>query len=232
MLTIHPWARLAVAGLLIAAVFLADQLATVAIVYAAVVVVVLMTGTIKSHIQFVTFVSLPLLVALIVVWQFAVDPGKVPPPHSDGLTYALFMWLRVIASGGVLQSLFLPLVERPAHLRTFLHKTGLSGSFGTLVVTSIVFLPEVRRRLERIVDARKAQGYTVSGIGGLIALPALMMPLVSSLLDSATIRAELWSHRGILERKPVASNLSSYSIVLSLFAVILALAVLGFTITA
>lgn len=202
MLLLHPIARLVCALLFVAAIFAAKTLLAISLVYLAVLFVVIASHVGTNHLRFVAFVTLPLLLALVVVWGWVVDPLQIPASHQSGFTYALFTWLRIVACGGALQFLFLPLIESPIQLKQFLERTGLSGSVGTLIVTSIVFLPEVRRRFLRIVDARKVQGNVVSGLRGLRELPTLLMPLVSSLLESATTRAELWSHRGILDRRP------------------------------
>jgi len=202
MLLLHPLIRLACAVVFVAAIFLARDLMAASLIYLAILFLLTISNSASPHMRFVAFVTAPLLVALAILWGWIIDPHQIPAPHPNGLSYAVFLWLRIVAVGGILQFLFLPLITSPNHLRDFLERTGLSGSAGTLIVTSIVFLPEVRRRFLRIVESRKAQGHVVSGIRGLLELPTILMPLVSSLLDSATTRAELWSHRGILNRKP------------------------------
>jgi energy-coupling factor transporter transmembrane protein EcfT len=205
MLTVPPIARLLSAALFIAGIFVARTLLSMTLIYVLVLIGVVACRVGKPHLRFVIFVTGPLLLALLIVWGWVIDPRQIPVPHS-GPSYAAFTWLKIIACGGILQCLFLPLVEHPAELRGFLERTGLSGSFGTLIMSAIVFLPEVRRRLAIIIDARKSQGYPVSGLSGMLALPATLMPLVSSLLDSATKRAELWSHRGVLQRRTGTSS--------------------------
>ena len=53
------------------------------------------------------------------------------------------------------------------------------------------------------------------GLRGLYDLPGLLMPLVSSLLDAALQRAELWSHRGVLARHDEQVLTHDHSAVLS-----------------
>jgi len=162
----------------------------------------------------------------LLVWGFVVDRNMIPSQHPNGVSYATFTWLRIVACGAVLQSLFIPLIDRPTELRRFLAKNGLSGTIGTLVITSVIFLPEVRRRLDRIIDARKANGFPVSGFSGLRQLPSLLMPLVSSLFESADKRAELWSHRGVLARERAVIDTVAYTLVPSIFALLLSTAML------
>ena len=200
MLQLHPITRLLCALMSILAIFLSAKLAVLILVYAFVAAAILASGLVGSHARFVAFITSPILLALLLLWGWVMDTATVPAPHTGGIEYAVFSWLRIVACGGVLQVLFLPLVEKPNHLTNFLRATGLEGAMGTLIVAAIVFIPEIKHRLARVIDARRAQGHVVSGVRGLWQLPNMLMPLVSSLLDSATKRAELWSHRGVLDR--------------------------------
>ncbi len=227
MLRIHPIVRLLCAAILVIAVFLSANLEVVAIIYMLVTVAVIATGVIGSHIRFVVFVTSPILLSLLLVWGWVMDSAKIPIPHANGVAYAVFSWLRIVACGGVLQALFLPLVQRPQYLRRFLDTTGLKGPVGTLLLASIVFLPEVKRRLAHVIDARRAQGHIVNGVQGLRQLPSLLMPLVSSLLDSASRRAELWTHRGLLDRYSSSPSEFAYERLQSATTVIMALTALA-----
>jgi energy-coupling factor transporter transmembrane protein EcfT len=199
MLLVHPFARLATATLFLVAIFAARSLLPLSLVYLVVLIAVWSARAIRSHVVFVIFVTSPILVALVILWAWVISPSLVPSPHEGGVSFALFTWMRVTACGGAVQYLFAPLMANPIYLKAFLERTGLTGTFGTLIVSSIVFLPEIRRRFLRLVDARRSQGYRVSGLRALREVPILLMPLVSSLLVSATARAELWSHRRLLE---------------------------------
>lgn len=198
MVQIHPIARLVTTISLLIATFLTAELGSLVLVYVLVLAAVVSTGVLLGHIRFVVFVGLPMLAALLLVWGIAMPQTSYS--HAGGLVHAWVSWLRIVACGGILQALFLPLVERPQHLRNFLAATHMNGAPGMLLMTSVVFIPEVKRRLAHIIDARKAQGHDVRGFSGLRQLPGMLMPLVSSLLDSAVKRAELWSHRGVLDR--------------------------------
>lgn len=211
MFRLHPIARLLSTLMVVVAVFASGNLAALGLVYVYVIVAVLAADVVISHAKFAVFISFPILLALLLVWGWAANPATVPLPHTSGISYAIFCWLRIVACGGILQALFLPLVNRPSHLTTFLKTTGMSGAFGTLVVSAIVFIPEIKHRLDRIIDARRAQGHKMSGIRGVMQLPGMLMPLVSSLLDSATKRAELWNHRGVLDRYNRSTVEMSYS---------------------
>jgi energy-coupling factor transporter transmembrane protein EcfT len=201
MLRLHPAARLLGALLTIAAALLAHSLLGLMPALAVVTMVVAVSGIGASHLRFVCYVTVPILLALVLVWGIFMDASKVPIPHRSGLQYALFCWLRIIICGGTLQFLFIPLLEHPINLKDFLDRTGLRGALGTLIVSSIIFIPETRRRLAQVIDARRAQSRNLSGVRGLRELPTLLMPLVTSLLDSSVKRAEVWAHRGVLDKR-------------------------------
>lgn len=198
MLEIQPIVRLLTAISLLMASFLATSNVSQISVYILVLVAVVATGEAGAHLRFMWSVGIVLLGALIVVWVIAMPLSH--GDHAQGLWRALLPWIRIMSCAGIMQALFLPLFERPRHLQDFLTATRMNGAVGMVFITSILFIPEVKRRLLHIIDARKAQGYDLQGVAGLRELPRLLMPLVSSLLDSSAKRAELWSHRGLLHR--------------------------------
>jgi len=199
MLSVDPIIRLVSAMLIVVTIFLTKSVLGLLLIYSLVLILLLSSRVILNHFRFVFYVTMPMLLALIILWGLIIDNRQIPLSNVSGIEYALFLWLRILSWGGVLQFLFLPLVEMPSHLNEFLRRAGLSGSFGTLIIASIIFLPEMRRRLSQIVDARRAQGIPLRGLKGVKDIPTLLMPLIASLLDSAAKRSELWSHRGILE---------------------------------
>jgi energy-coupling factor transporter transmembrane protein EcfT len=225
MLRLHSLIRLISVFLVVTAVFMSASITTLLPLYAVVLMAVLMSRVSANHLRFVVFITTPLLIALLLVWGWLIDARQVPTSHQSGIHYAFFMWLRVVACGGMLQCLFIPLIEQPAYLKVFLERIGAGVALSTLMLSSITFLPEIRRRVNRITDARRAQGHSLSGLKGLRELPALLMPLVSSLLDSSVQRAELLSHRGILERNQSASREITYSIPQSVLALVVALSI-------
>lgn len=183
---------------------------------------VALAGIARQHLKFVALVTLPLLLALSLIWGFIVAP---PTHRLGGFSYAFVTWMRIVVCGGVVQWLLLPLVEKPAHFRAFLQRLHVPPAVGTLLVTPILFLPEVKRRIDRIVDARKAQGIQTSGLSGMLALPAMIVPLIASLMESALARAELWTHRGLMERQSAVLGGLTYEPKESLIVVLVALSV-------
>jgi len=199
MVGVYPIARLGTSLLLLLAVFASRSLASVAFLYAVVLVGVIICGISAAHFRFVTWVTLPFLFSLLVLYGLLIRaaPGGWA---SSGEHYAIYLWLRVAACGAIVQALLVPLMRRPACLKAFLEALGTGPTLGTLVLASVVILPDIRRTLERVQDARRSQGFRTDGLAGLWGLPSLLLPTISSLLVSANKRAELWSHRGILLR--------------------------------
>ena len=140
MLSIAPIPRLLSAALFVVAIFAARTLFSMTLIYALVLVGVAACQVVKPHLRFVVFVTGPLLLALLIVWGWLVDPRQIPAPHS-GFSYAAFTWLRIVACGGILQCLFLPLVEYPAQLRGF-----ASRKEPLRILASVTALGRIRSR--------------------------------------------------------------------------------------
>lgn len=228
MLRVHPLARLLCGCGLIAAVFMAPSITRLALAYSVTCAALVATRVVYLHIRFVCFIGLPLLLALLLVWVVAVDPTRIPSPHTSGVEFALFNWLRITACAGVMQALFHPLVEHPARLKDFLARAGMPQALSTIIVASLIFLPEVRRRLGMIVEARKAQGHGLTGVRGVLQLPTLLVPLVASLLASATKRAQFWEHRRILQDTHRKGDVFTYSASQTAIAVTISLSAFAF----
>lgn len=206
MLAIHPPFRTASGALFVLAVFTVKAGPLLFGIYAVALGGVAAARAMKLHARFV-LATLPMLLGLLVMWGWLKPLGL----HGDGSAlHGVHVWIRVVACGAALQGLFVPLARHPENLRDFAERSGLGASLTTVVVSSVVFLPEIKRRLELLVDARRAQGHPVRGLTALRELPTLLMPLVSSLLDSAARRAELWTHRGILQQRRNSEPATNY----------------------
>jgi energy-coupling factor transporter transmembrane protein EcfT len=203
MVELEPRARLVSALLLLVAALAAQSLTAALVVYGAALVAVVRMGVVRSHSRFVGLAALPLLVALLVLWGWLM-PANHPARYSSGVTYALAGWLKIVSCGAVIQALMIPLINQPAELHRFLQETRIPAVLAQVLVTAVIFIPEVGRRLNRLTDARAAQGFPNDILARISSLPRLLSPLVSSLIDTATRRAEFWSHRGVLEPRPIA----------------------------
>ncbi|MEA3044666.1 MAG: hypothetical protein QOH47_2504 [Sphingomonadales bacterium] len=214
MLALHPIIRLAATLILCVAAFLVDRAASALCLYAIVAAGAAVAGVARPHLRFL-LATLPLLAALLVIWALAAPPAA---GWRSGVEVAFLFWIRICILSGSFQWLLLPLVEAPLHLKAFLAHLRLPAWATLLLITPIVFLPEVRRRIDRVVEARKAQGLPATGLRGLRALPEMMSPLVASMLEGALGRSELWSHRNligaaVISREPMPYSMSTGIIV-------------------
>jgi energy-coupling factor transporter transmembrane protein EcfT len=222
---VHPFARLITAAALLLAIFLAGGDKPLLLVYALVVVILMATRQMYAHCKFLLWIGGPILIALIVVWGIAIPSAE--PDSLSSLSRVWVSWLRIVSCGGTLQALFLPLVEKPQHLRNFLAATKINGAIGMLLISSIVFIPEIRRRLTQLIDAHKAQGHEMSGLAGVRLLPHMLMPLISSLLDSSVRRAEFWEHRGVKHRFSLQTSTQTYEPLATALAGVVSIVALG-----
>jgi energy-coupling factor transporter transmembrane protein EcfT len=221
VLTIHPIVRLLAPLALGATAFWIEKLLATALVYAVVLGGLLVARLGRKHLLFLLS-TLPLLAALMLIWGWAIPPGG-----SEGVQRALRLWLRICIIGGAFQWMLLPLVGAPLHLRMFMDDVRLPHWASLLLITPVLFLPEVRRRIDRVVEARKAQGLPASGMAGLRALPEMIAPLVASLLETSLGRAELWSHRNLLAADYARPAEAARSVELSLLVAVLSLLAIG-----
>lgn len=80
MLRLHPVIRLASALLIVAAVFFAASITNLVFVYTAVILSLMAARLLVEHLRFVGLVTAPLLIALLLVWGWVMDPVEIPPP--------------------------------------------------------------------------------------------------------------------------------------------------------
>lgn len=217
--------RLLSTFLLLAAALVAKSLPAACAAYGFALLAVIATGTLRQHARFVGLAALPLLAALLVLWGWLM-PQAHPAGYSTGPAYALSTWLKIVSCGAVVQALMIPLIDRPAYLHQFLEDTRMPPPLAQVFVTAVIFIPEVGRRLNRLTEARAAQGYPNHLLARVVSLPQLLAPLVSSLIDTALRRAEFWSHRGVLTPRSVKVGRAS-SPLLSLGALELGFAALA-----
>jgi hypothetical protein len=164
--------------------------------YLVLFVTLFFSGLAIRHFAFLFSLGLLLLAALLLI-HVAV-PLATSSAGDGGLARAATAWLRILLCAGALQWFLLPLVDRPDRLKTFIAALRAPQAVGILAVAPIVLLPDVSRRLSQIRDARRSQGLPSAGLRGVVAAPAMLVPLLASLIDGAIVRSEMWEHRGLL----------------------------------
>jgi hypothetical protein len=142
--------------------------------------------------------------------------SKISNSSVASFSYSLITWLRIVVSAGIFQSYLLPIFMRPLYLKSYIKSLKLSGDIAILIVSAVLFIPEIKRRYSLVIDATKVQGNYKSGFRALFNLPYLLMPLVASLLDISVERASLWQQRGIIERYTSSDIVFTYNYTKSL----------------
>ena len=225
---IEPVLRLIGVFLLIAAAFINVTILQISVIYFVLLGLLSISNVVKEHAKFVLFFGLPIGCALWIIWGWANTTTSTA--GLSGTQYAFRSWVRILICAGSVQFLFLPILAKPVLFKRFVQKLRLPQSISILTLSSVFFLPEIRRRISMIFDARKAQGFKTSGIAGLRSLPVVLMPLVSSLLLSSIQRGQLWSHRNVLDID-AALDETTYSKPLSYTFVFVALLMVAMGIT-
>jgi energy-coupling factor transport system ATP-binding protein len=156
-----------------------------------------------NYLRFVAFVLAPIATALLVVWGLLV---KAPPGEpmgsspSGGMLYAAIVSLRLAVLSGLFQALFQGL--KGNEMLRSLREWGVSGDLLVIALATFAMVPEGKLRAEQVLMSRSARGL-IGKRGWLNSnrqLPFILRPMLGWALRSAVQRAELWHHRGLLER--------------------------------
>ena len=209
-LMLPPFARILIAALFGAAILLARHIEVAACIYGLALFYVTRARCLPGHFRFVAVAGLPLLTALLFTWGFVIPVarGGIDADAWAGSLQAILLWLRILVLGAVSQWLLLPMVQEPLRLRAFVQDFGLPASVGILLSMPVLLLPDIRHQILQVADARRAQQLPTRGLGGVLALPATMVPVLAGLIETSLNRAELWEHRGLLEVRSAAPKIA------------------------
>ena len=202
----HPWARACAILLPFLAILVSRSLLVPLAVWVAVVPLLAKHRLLVTHGKFAAVGVAPILVALLVVWTASSSAPPFEPidwPGPPGPGYALLIAARILAAGALLHAMVLPLVAA-GELAATLTAWGVGAKGTQIVVSSIALMEDVKRKAQRVADARAARGLMPKRRWHrLKALPALLRPVFFGSLESAIRRADLWRHRGIDPTSPL-----------------------------
>ena len=161
------------------------------------------------HIRFLSYVLLPISLALFVVWGWIVQAGPGQPPGSSansGLQFAALVSLRLALLAGLFQILITELSGRK--LINSLEGWGIKGDSLVVIVAAISMVPEGRLRTSQVITARYSRGLVRrrTWLSGLGQIPYVLRPIFSWILRSAIDRGEMWQHRRLITRTGPSSN--------------------------
>lgn len=157
----------------------------------------------RAFLSRASFVLLPIVALLFLIWAFllATRPGQ--PIGSDGaggFAFATTTSLRLVL---VTYLAFTTLAQIPPTLvPAVLRLWGLRGE-GLLLACGALALPaELKHRAQRVVDARFARGLPGhrSILARVVHLPFVVRALVIWTLDTAIGREEEWERRRVIQR--------------------------------
>jgi energy-coupling factor transporter transmembrane protein EcfT len=212
MLSIHPFAHVLSLIFLLLAVFGSMSLYSLLCIYIFTLLLLFAGKIHNQHMLFICVSGIPFLAGSILIWLMS----RISNSSVASFSYSLITWLRIVVSAGIFQSYLLPIFMRPLYLKSYIKSLKLSGDIAILIVSAVLFIPEIKRRYSLVIDATKVQGNYKSGFRALFNLPYLLMPLVASLLDISVERASLWQQRGIIERYTSSDIVLTYNYTKSL----------------
>lgn len=201
-----------------------------AVAFLAVAVLSYLGGVADRFLRFIAIVMLPFAIILGSVWVGLMGAPPGVPMGTDrlaALQYITLIILRLAVCSGLFQVLLLSIT--PEELLAALRRLGLSDDFTIMGLSTIALIPELTLRADQVLTARLARG--LFGRQGLpnrvLQLPYILTPLVSWTLRSALQRAELWEHRGLIEKLRCLPCTATYSVHSSLVLTLLASVFLG-----
>lgn len=183
-------------------VFSMKALTIEVIAWVSLIPILVILGVARKHLTFLLFVTVPVAVALCIVWGGVLKSSPGQPIGSsmvDGFRYAGIISFRLALLGGITHACFYTLTY--GELVAFLRNWRVKGDLLTLIVSSLAVLAEVRLRIDQILVARYVRGLTgLSVFQRAFSLPSTLRPLVANSLRSAKERSDLWERRRLLDR--------------------------------
>ncbi|MBI4026218.1 MAG: hypothetical protein HY360_14620 [Verrucomicrobia bacterium] len=204
MLNPSPICRGLATLLALVGTFLAKDALLVASVYCAVLVPLLVSlRLLRTHAKFVLAGVLPLAIGLLILWGVVIGAAPGLPHGSapiEGVKHAILMSLRLAMIAGLFQLCLLSLPF--GELMSVLANWGIRGDGQILVAGSLTVWPELQLRAGQIVTARYARGLVKnrSLLTTIRQLPFLLRPLLTWVLHTGILRAELWHQQNLIER--------------------------------
>ncbi|SHF96725.1 energy-coupling factor transport system permease protein [Kaistia soli DSM 19436] len=171
-----------------------------AILVLAAITVSMATGVGKRSVKRLLITMTPIGVALIVVHGLLIerpdqtDLGLVAI-SPDGLDYALKVFMRVAAM--LMATLLFVTTTHPSEMLKALDQRGVPPGVGYLVASPLLLIEPFSDRAKAIRDAQRVRGLDLTGSwkARIIALPILLMPLITLALSDLDQRASILSGR-------------------------------------
>lgn len=176
-----------------------------AILVFAAVSVSLLTGVGKRAVTRLLLTMTPIGVALVVVHGLLIER----PDHTDigwvavspaGLDHALKLFMRLAAM--LMATLLFVTTTHPSDMLKALDQRGVPPGIGYLIASPLLLIEPFTDRARAIRDAQRARGLDITGSwkARVMALPVLLMPLITLALSDLDQRASVLSGRAFRAR--------------------------------
>ncbi len=220
----HPVVRFGAGLPAITAVFVCVDLRLLCAAALVVAALTLISGVLRQFLRFLMLVMVPFALVLTVVWVgvMGAPPGTaIGTDRSAAVHYTLLIVLRLAVCSGLFQVLVLSIP--PEELLATLRRARLPDDLAIMVLSTLAIIPELKLRADQVLTARLARGLFGKPTlrSRVLQFPQMLVPLASWTLRSALQRAESWAHRDLVGRLCSLPSTAHYSLISSLFAVLL-----------
>lgn len=195
----NPLTSLAIMLWMISAALVLPTVGTSILVLVA-VTVSLVTGVGKRAVTRLVVTMTPIGVALVVVHGLLIER----PDHTDlgwiavspaGLENALRLFMRIAAM--LMATLLFVTTTHPSDMLKALDQRGVPPGVGYLIASPLLLIEPFSDRAKAIRDAQRVRGLDITGSwkARILALPVLLMPLITLALSDLDHRASTLSGR-------------------------------------
>lgn len=190
----HPITRVILFFSIIALSFLIRNIVFDLSVYFLIVLPqIIRTKHISTHLKFITFVLIPLLLMLLLVWGYLVGspPENFTLGIKNGYFYAINVWVRLLLFASVYQSFFGTLSAR--QLAATLSYLKLPDSTSIFIVSALAILPNSKLIALRLIESRFSRGLVKKRNlwSYLIAIPHILRPYIILELNQVVMRSKV-----------------------------------------
>jgi energy-coupling factor transporter transmembrane protein EcfT len=153
----------------------------------------MITGNAGAHMRFLLVVVLPMAAMLLLLSWI------VSEKSSENFDQVLLTILKVIAYTTIVQVV---LIIPPEQVYSTFRKWGLKGDTLVTSLGSYIVWVDIVNRSGKILTARFARGFIAERtfIAKLKQMPHLLIPLIVSIIRTATERSESWQQKQLLQR--------------------------------
>ncbi len=194
---LHPYSQLLVFTIIIVGIFLTQNITALALAYALVVILLILSKQLVAHIKVFLAGNLPFLILLLLVYGLILKSHQIPK-YSTPYMYATVIFLRITILTSLWQYIFnIPGDQLMATLK-LLH---FRGSPLIIIIGSFVVWEDFNVRSRSIITARLARGHLRNRrfINRIKQLPFILKPLLAATLNIALERSASWKQRNLIQ---------------------------------